>query len=80
MGADEIEVVAKALAEADDPGSWNRPDAFGQMEIRQHYRALAKVAIATLQRVQSDRRQQSVRLLRPDAGPNPSSRDGENQQ
>ena len=68
MDADEIEVVARALAEADDPGSWDLPDQFGQLECRQHYRTLAKVAIATLQREKSKRGKQAVQLLRPDAG------------
>jgi hypothetical protein len=76
MDPDEIEVVAMALAEKDDPGTWDLPEQFGQMEFRQHYRELAKVAIAALHREKAQRRQQAVRLLTPDGDRRPARRDG----
>jgi hypothetical protein len=76
MDADEIEVVAKALAEADDSGSWDLPEQFGRIEFRQHYRALAAVAIEALREVKSQNRRQAVQLLRLDGELRPSSRDG----
>lgn len=79
MDAIEIEVVARALAEADDPGSWDLPEQFGQLEFRQHYRTLARVAIATLQQEKSKIGKQAIELLRPDPGSHPATRDGEDE-
>jgi hypothetical protein len=79
MDADEIEVIARALAEADDPGSWDLPEQFGQLEFRQHYRMLARVAVTTLQREKSKRGRQAVQLLRPDTESRPPSLDSDDE-